>query len=157
MNKDEQTLADLKEAIREAHGVLKDIRNAMKDARKLLGDEIESQVKGRVSACVEEGMGSLNENVTKTRKHIDQRFDELFAMVMGENRKGQAPIAHMIAIDTLKSAGGKVTVRHPKEPGRTIDHYLITVEEKGDDMTIGIPEQIADRVQVIWKHPMEEF
>ncbi|KPC86270.1 hypothetical protein ADL35_12365 [Streptomyces sp. NRRL WC-3753] len=92
----EQTRDELREEIREAHGVLKDLRHEIKTARELVplltdeafGAEVTKQV-GELEAATKQAMDTAVDGIFKS-------FDELRAMLMGEDRasrrKGRTPI-----------------------------------------------------------------
>lgn len=92
----EQTRDELREELREARGVLKDLRRETKTARELvplLTDEaFEAEVArqiGKLDATMKEAMKIATDKIFKS-------FDDLHAVLMGQDRisrrKGRTPI-----------------------------------------------------------------
>ncbi|MCM8550045.1 hypothetical protein [Streptomyces sp. STCH 565 A] len=92
----EQTRDALQEEIREAHGVLKDLRNEIKTARELVPLLTDEAFSAEVTKQVEE-LGAATKTAMDTAvERVFKKFDELQAMLMGEDRisrrKGRTPI-----------------------------------------------------------------
>ncbi|MET7982540.1 hypothetical protein [Streptomyces sp. NPDC005281] len=91
---------ELRELIREAHGVLKDIRREKREARELLPlltDELFSdEVKKQLAALNKVTKQAMDDAVARVFK----KFDELGAIVMGEDRisrrKGKPSIPSLV-------------------------------------------------------------
>lgn len=79
----------LHEATRKAHEVLKDLRVATKEARKVL-DEIPSIVDGRIALAVTEGLGefrvALDRAIEDSTALVFKRFDTITDILTGEDR-----------------------------------------------------------------------
>ncbi|MEU9654418.1 hypothetical protein AB0E00_36755 [Streptomyces sp. NPDC048110] len=92
----EQTRDELREEIREAHGVLKDLRHEIRTARDLVplltdeafAAEVTKQV-GQLEAATKQAQDAAVQRILKS-------FDELHATLLGEDRasrrKGRTPI-----------------------------------------------------------------
>ncbi|MET9088126.1 hypothetical protein ABZX77_40655 [Streptomyces sp. NPDC004237] len=85
----EQLQAD----IREAHGVLKDLRQAIKEARqeipRLMADKVSEQMQTRVAEGLDAYKGSLDEAIEQSTARVMERFDTLAAMLMGEDKSSR--------------------------------------------------------------------
>ncbi|MBZ6259738.1 hypothetical protein KVH22_29925 [Streptomyces olivaceus] len=92
----EQTRDALQEEIREAHGVLKDLRNEIKTARELVPLLTDEAFSAEVTKQVEELGAATKTAMDAAVDRVFKKFDELQAMLMGEDRisrrKGRTPI-----------------------------------------------------------------
>lgn len=103
MSNPEQILTDLREACREAHGLLKDMRAERRAITELL-DGIPARVDGRVEHAVKAGLEELG---VQTRKAMDasvakvgREFGRLEAIFTGTDpasrRAGKPPLEDLI-------------------------------------------------------------
>jgi hypothetical protein len=83
-----EALTQLREVIREAHGVTKDLRAAIKEAKQVtsgLPDAVQMHMSQAVAAGLDEYAGSLERAIVQAEKKISTRFDVLGAVYLGED------------------------------------------------------------------------
>lgn len=80
----------LREATREAHEVLKDLRRAIKDGRQLVkeaaGIAVSEQMKPVVDKGLKEFSEALDVAVKEATQSVFDRFDQIRDMLLGEDR-----------------------------------------------------------------------
>ncbi|MFJ2514676.1 hypothetical protein ACIPEL_15280 [Streptomyces griseoviridis] len=92
----EQLLAE----IREAHGVLKDLRQTTKDARheirRLMTDQISAELRKHVATGLDTYKSTLDTAIESATAAVMKRFDDIADVLMGEDktsrRRGEASI-----------------------------------------------------------------
>ncbi|RBQ21569.1 hypothetical protein DP939_02335 [Spongiactinospora rosea] len=96
----ETVCAELRELVREAHGVTGDLRKAVKDARRTVESDIaqtmEAEVKRQVAELGEVTAEAMRNSVAK----VGREFDRLEAIFLGADpqskRKGRPPLEDLI-------------------------------------------------------------
>lgn len=99
----QQAAEELREAIREAHGVLKDLRAERKAVERLL-DGIPAKVDRRIETAVKAGLETLNKVIEKAiddaTAKVFHRFDSLEAILTGTDRAsrraGKPPLEDLL-------------------------------------------------------------
>lgn len=97
-------IRELKEATREANEVLKDLRRAIKEGRKLVDDAAEAAISERMKPVVKEGLDEFGQALEKAIKvatdGVFARFDQIADMLLGEDkaskRKGLPSVPELI-------------------------------------------------------------
>jgi hypothetical protein len=88
-----EALAQLRELVQEAHGVTKDLRLAIKEAKQV-NSELPSQVAMHLDRAVATGLkeytGALDKAIKNAEAVITRRFDVLGAIFMGEDPESVA-------------------------------------------------------------------
>ena len=116
-------LETVREAVREAHGVLKDLRAAAREARALVPD----LVKGQLEAAVADGLAGYADTIRKAQDEavdrVNATFDELADLLMGrdeESRREGKPDVPTLVERLVGGNGGGNTVADPRRLGGDI-------------------------------------
>lgn len=84
----EAAMSDCREMIREAHGVTKDLRAAVREAkqelRSLTEDEVAAQIQSEVSRQLEELSDRTREAVTAATQKVIAEFDRFGESLLGK-------------------------------------------------------------------------
>lgn len=83
----ERASADLREAIQEAHGLLKDIKQAKKDIDDYVSPGIDERIEIEVKKQLELLEKATKKAIDKTTEAIFKRFDRLNFLLMGDGNK----------------------------------------------------------------------
>jgi hypothetical protein len=87
----EEEIATLKELLAESHGVLRDMRHEMKDAKYLIGKLSQELVERRLKEEVEKGLETyrleLKEAMDRAVAHVTNEFDKLYDTLMGGEKR----------------------------------------------------------------------
>ncbi|PZG49873.1 hypothetical protein C1I98_11195 [Spongiactinospora gelatinilytica] len=91
---------ELRELIREAHGVTKDLRQAVKDARQTIEHDVaqtmKAEVKGQVDELGEATATAMRNAVAKVGREFD-RLEALFTGTDPQSRRaGKPPLENLI-------------------------------------------------------------
>ncbi len=98
-NPEEQTLAELKEAIREARECLKDFNEMRKEYNKIAKnwrDKVDHQIALEVRAGLDHYEETLSKAMKEASSRIFAKFDRLAAMIMGEDKKHLESIPELL-------------------------------------------------------------
>jgi hypothetical protein len=85
-----EALAELRELVREAHGVTKDLRQAIREAKQVQSTLPEAAA-ARIETAVEKGLSEysavLADSIEKATQAVFRRFDTIAAVCLGEDAK----------------------------------------------------------------------
>lgn len=89
---------DLREAIRDARALLKDLKQATREVRELLDKSVPEQVEERIETAVVKGLGeyqgalrtAIDEATDKVTREFD-RLEQLFLGTSAANRRAGEP------------------------------------------------------------------
>lgn len=100
---DKAKAEELRELIREAHGLLKDMRAERKSIESLLegiNDKVDARVENRIREHIEELGGATRKAMDNAVAKVSREFDRLEAIFTGTERKsiraGKPPIEDLI-------------------------------------------------------------
>lgn len=110
MAKEEQILSELKETIREAHGLIKDIRREQKQSQELRDQVVDalakaiasgkeavaSHINEQVKVGLEEYKASIDTAIDKATQAVFKRFDTLADIMMGEEMPDQENLVSLV-------------------------------------------------------------
>lgn len=114
----EQVTADLRAAIQEAHGLLKDIKQAKRDIDEYVCPGIDN----RLEAEVKKQLNLLNEATGKAidsaTEAVFKRFDKLTALLMGE--EDSRPTVDELIQQKVELERGSKDKEAPSNPGDSL-------------------------------------
>jgi hypothetical protein len=95
---------DTREVIREAHGVSRDLRQLIAEARKMIASDVEAALKKQLITSVREAMDQVGsatqEAMDAAVLRVNAKFDELAALLTGTDAKsrrlGKPPLEDLI-------------------------------------------------------------
>lgn len=86
-----QAASELREAIGEAHGLIKDLRQATRDGRSVIDDLMTQKISDKLDAEVVKGLQTYQKSITKAvddaTEAVFKRFDTLAETLLGETQK----------------------------------------------------------------------
>lgn len=92
-----QSQADeLREVIREANGVRKDLERVLKEARQFISNEVRSEIKRNANAAIEGMHQGVQEAMDEAVQRVFREFNKLEKLLLGDG-KGGRPTIHEIA------------------------------------------------------------
>jgi uncharacterized membrane protein len=107
--------AQLREEIREAHGILKDLRREIKEARELIPLRTDELFTAEVKKQVDQLSKVTDEAMRRSVETVTKSFDDLAATFMGEDRasrrKGKVPLP-----DLFKARAVLDAARQERQP-----------------------------------------
>jgi hypothetical protein len=122
---------ELRQAVREAHEVLKDLRAALREAQaweqgRLAQDVIDDRIRQAVITGLKQYDIAITSAIKIASDGVQQRFSELEALFLGEDRKsrrkGKPSLPQLIELrtvmDTLQEESAKIP-EITQEQGRT--------------------------------------
>lgn len=147
----------LRELLREAHGVLKDLRGATKDASALAPD----LVKGQLETAVADGLASYADTIRKAQDEavakVNDEFDKLADLLMGRDaksrRKGQPDIPTLVERMVEGGDAEPATVTDSRKLGGDItggggphDRNAVGIDTRGAVLLDGVTAAVAHAV-----------
>lgn len=109
-------ITELRKAIQEAHGLLKDIKQSKRDIDEYICPGIDN----RLEAEVKKQLNLLNEATGKaidsSTQAVFKRFDKLAALLMGEDEPGKPTIEELVKQKVELERGSK-DKEAPSNPG----------------------------------------
>jgi ABC-type transporter Mla subunit MlaD len=114
--------ADARDVIREAHGVTRDLRHVITEARHLIGSGVEEALQEKLGAAVKEAVDGLGKATRKAMEEsvdkVNRQFDELAAVLTGTDRKSRR--AGKPGLDELIEAAGDAGAFDPDVRARAL-------------------------------------
>lgn len=104
----QQLHEQLREEIREAHGVLSDLRREIREARELVplltDDLFTAEVKKQVAQLAEVTDEAMRRSVSKVTKSFDDLADTLMGEDRASRRKGKVPLPELFKAKAVLDA-----------------------------------------------------
>ena len=130
----EEAVSECREMIREAHAATKDLRAAVREAKKELSamakDEVAGQIQLEVSRQLEELGERTSEAVSAATQKVIAEFDRFGESLLGKEtywqkasgrRAAQRPDTDVVSLDVQPSEANGL------HPGKTVDHPPLDV------------------------------
>lgn len=88
-----ETMAEMRELMKEAHGLQKDLKQTIREAKQLSSKFISEELTEAFTKVVAEKVGELNaavdDTMEKSVKKVYDRFDVLAGILLGEDRESR--------------------------------------------------------------------
>lgn len=96
MQQAREVTLELRDAIQEAHGLLKDLKQSKRDIDRFVSpgidDRLEAEVKKQLGHLTE----ATNKAIVDSTQAVFKRFDKLSALLMGEENDGKPTIEELV-------------------------------------------------------------
>lgn len=104
-------LAQVREVVREAHGAVRDLRQAMRDARGVLESLDASRIAPAVDAELRRMRATMQEATEEAVSLVFARFDQLTNLLLtgSKNGRGKAGVMNMEGVIRRIGAGEQLT------------------------------------------------